>query len=85
LGESLNEVKEVSSHVAESNSGVHELAEFVRGSLIELHRALNGIAEHVADLPQIRTQLSAAQEQIARLVQDVQRLDVPRTETNLAE
>lgn len=80
LGEARREVKEVSSHVAQSNSGVHELAEFVRNSLIEVHRALNGIAERVADVPQIREQLSDAQAQIKKLADDVQRLDVPRTE-----
>lgn len=82
LGEQRDSVKAIAANTESSKSGVHELAELVRGSLIEVHRTLNTIAEKVADVPQIRDQLNGALERIDQLTQAVQRLDVPRTQPN---
>lgn len=80
LGEARKEVKQAGIHAEQSNSGVHQLADFMKSGLIEVHRTLNAIAEKVEDLPQIREQLNAAKQQLEKLSRDVQRLDIPRTE-----
>lgn len=80
INENRDNVRAIATEAKASNSGVHELAEFVRKSLIDINRALNTIAEKVEDLPQIREQLNDTKTKIDQLAQDVQRMDLPRVD-----